>query len=304
MAPGGALVRLRVYDASKASCVGKANRLLRPLGTGIFHSAVEVYGHEWGFGGNFVPGSTGVYPSQPGTDAQHVYREAVDLGTTALSDREVHSVLLRLEQEWLGMDYDLLRRNCSHFSAAFCKELGVGPIPAFVTSLALVGSELAALAEAALCHGQCFVESLRSWDSFLAVQRPELEHGWQERVKENICYFHANYILATAVFSVLVLLGHPLRFLGVLAVLLSWLHFLSRWDASWLLPVHGLELPIAYITFFLVVASVAFSFCIVREALCLCAVLSLLHAAAHPGRGSSALRADCVGQQHPSRGPP
>merc|ERR1712224_594494 len=44
--------------------------------------------------------------------------------------------------QWMSEDYDILRRNCCHFSAALCEELGVGPVPSWVTNLAGVGAAL------------------------------------------------------------------------------------------------------------------------------------------------------------------
>merc|ERR1719471_570998 len=52
--------------------------------------------------------------------------------------------------EWMSEDYDILRRNCCHFSAELCKELGVGPLPSWLTSLAGAGAVLRASAHLAV----------------------------------------------------------------------------------------------------------------------------------------------------------
>ena len=41
----------------------------------------------------------------------------------------MHAILSKMQGEWMGPSYDLLRKNCCSFSDAFCIELGVGPIP-------------------------------------------------------------------------------------------------------------------------------------------------------------------------------
>merc|ERR1712194_720802 len=39
-------------------------------------------------------------------------------------------------EEYPGHDYDLLRRNCTHFADDFCQRLGVGGIPGWIHRLA------------------------------------------------------------------------------------------------------------------------------------------------------------------------
>eukprot|EP00443_Scrippsiella_acuminata_P010407 CAMPEP_0115257102 /NCGR_PEP_ID=MMETSP0270-20121206/46592_1 /TAXON_ID=71861 /ORGANISM="Scrippsiella trochoidea, Strain CCMP3099" /LENGTH=271 /DNA_ID=CAMNT_0002672783 /DNA_START=13 /DNA_END=826 /DNA_ORIENTATION=+ len=117
--------------------VGKA------IGTGAYHAGVEVYGLEWSFSCTTDgPYRSGIFAVPPrGCDA-HSYREAVEMGETQMTAREVRALIDRLYKEWPGVEYDLLRHNCCHFSDALCIELGVGPIPGWVTSLAGVGAML------------------------------------------------------------------------------------------------------------------------------------------------------------------
>ena len=48
-------VVLHIYDVGTDSRLSSLNRVLRPVGTGAFHAAVEVLGKEWsyGYGGAF-----------------------------------------------------------------------------------------------------------------------------------------------------------------------------------------------------------------------------------------------------------
>lgn len=134
-------VTLHIYDLAP-SIVG-VNAVLGAVGTGAFHAGVEVYGREWSFGccGDGPYGSGIFYVPPRGCDA-HCYREAVEMGITELSKREVDALIDKLCKEWPGRDYDLLRHNCCHFSDALCIHLGVGPVPSWVTSLAGVGAML------------------------------------------------------------------------------------------------------------------------------------------------------------------
>ena len=47
-----------------------------------------------------------------------------------------------MKGDWLGLDYDLLRKNCCLFSKALVEKLGVGPVPGWVTNLAAAGATL------------------------------------------------------------------------------------------------------------------------------------------------------------------
>lgn len=118
--------------------------MLRIMGQGgAYHAGVEVYGTEWSFGvDGEEQGGTGIYGCFPRENAMHRYRESIEMGSTALSRREVADLLTRLAPEWPGEGYSLLRRNCCHFGDALCQNLGVGAAPAWVMSLADTGAAL------------------------------------------------------------------------------------------------------------------------------------------------------------------
>lgn len=132
---GSTNVILHIYDLN-----ADANKALRLLGTGAFHSAVEVAGLEWSYG--YSEQGSGIFSCEPKCCAGAKYRESVKMGHTPMSPREVDALLERMRNEWRGMEYDLLRKNCCVFSNAFCVELGVGPIPSWVTNLAAAGATL------------------------------------------------------------------------------------------------------------------------------------------------------------------
>lgn len=125
----GVPVRLHVYDLGKSSAA--VNRVWKDAGLGMFHTGVEVYGREWCFG-NFV----GIGYVKPTMDPCHQYRETIEMGETSLSARQVASKIAQLRREWTGDSYNLLTRNCHHFSEAFLNELGVAELPEWCNSLA------------------------------------------------------------------------------------------------------------------------------------------------------------------------
>jgi len=64
------------------------------------------------------------------------------MGTTTMSPEKVFHLLAVMSNEWPGNSYSLLKRNCCHFCNEMCKELGVGPIPSWVTHLANAGAAI------------------------------------------------------------------------------------------------------------------------------------------------------------------
>jgi len=143
----GLPVDLHIYDVSQEASIQRLNAFLAnrmspiKLG-GIFHAAVEVDGVEWSYGRTECQSSTGVTRTQPRADPNHHFRETVPLQPTALSKEEVGELVAQLKHEYLGRDYDLLRRNCCHFADDLCQRLGVGRIPAWVYRLARIGSRI------------------------------------------------------------------------------------------------------------------------------------------------------------------
>lgn len=58
------------------------------------------------------------------------------LGVTSLTPAQVRDVVALLSDAWPGDRYDLLTRNCVHFTAALAAELRVPPPPAWVNAAA------------------------------------------------------------------------------------------------------------------------------------------------------------------------
>lgn len=128
-------VTLHVYDLGESRALAGLNS--RALGA--FHVAVEVYGYEWSYGWN-DDGETGVFACEPKQCEMHTYRESISMGTTTLSREQVNTLLDKLEPAWLGEHYDMVARNCCHFSREFSIGLGVGEIPRWLYRLADAGA--------------------------------------------------------------------------------------------------------------------------------------------------------------------
>lgn len=150
------LVRLNVYDLADSDVIAGVNNVLLAVGTGAFHAGVEVYYSEWSFGCTPGPNRSGIFCVPPRSCDVHKFRESIVMGETHLSEEEVCALIDGLALQWNADGYDLLRRNCCHFSDELCIQLGVGPVPEWVTSLAGVGAMLRSLPRKALGLGKMF----------------------------------------------------------------------------------------------------------------------------------------------------
>lgn len=148
---------LHVYDLGLGFGAAVANKVLRPLGSGVFHCGVEVYGTEWSYGGSDESWESGVFPCKPRECPGHMYSETVALGETPLCCAEANAVLSVLQQVWFGCSYSMFNQNCYHFADAFCRRLLVQGLPDHVQHLPLTLTCLASKSRsvAGCCRSTC-----------------------------------------------------------------------------------------------------------------------------------------------------
>ncbi|KAL6911922.1 hypothetical protein ACP4OV_000727 [Aristida adscensionis] len=126
-------VLLNVYDLTPA------NNYFYWFGFGVFHSGIEVHGTEYGFGAHDFP-SSGVFEVESKCCPGFVYRRSICLGTTDMSQEEFRSFIEKLAGKYHGNSYNLITKNCNHFTDDVCQNLTGKPIPGWVNRLARVGS--------------------------------------------------------------------------------------------------------------------------------------------------------------------
>ena len=137
-------------------------------GFGAYHSGVEIEGREYAYGriekegydgpnGTFMMTNghvTGVWRQTPKRlpppMAGATFKETITAGVTTMKPSELSAVLSRLQREWKGVEYDLLRHNCNHFTAALCAALGVDGPPEYLNRAAETGAGLADAARSAV----------------------------------------------------------------------------------------------------------------------------------------------------------
>jgi hypothetical protein len=104
---------------------------------GVHHSGVEIIGTEYSFGSG-----GGVFEGPPQEAPGAKFRFQVEMGTFDGGIQELRRALDILKGHGGGFgpeDYNLVRKNCNHFTNALCWELMRKQIPAYVNRLADLG---------------------------------------------------------------------------------------------------------------------------------------------------------------------
>ncbi|CAJ1357645.1 unnamed protein product [Effrenium voratum] len=135
----GSDVALSIYELHGTAAVTALTQLAG-LG-GAFHVAVQVYWLEWSFG--WCEDGSGIQALHFGSSSLGRFRQRLPLGRTPLAPEEVLSILADMRKNWDGKSYDLLRRNCAHFSIELVRRLRVEEAPEWINALATAGGQIA-----------------------------------------------------------------------------------------------------------------------------------------------------------------
>mmetsp|Transcript_115581 Transcript_115581/g.331806 ORF Transcript_115581/g.331806 Transcript_115581/m.331806 type:complete len:355 (-) Transcript_115581:288-1352(-) len=108
----------------------------------VYHSGVEVLGAEYVFGGGDTAfsGVSAQRPRVPPSGSGWNFYQSVEVGTSRASREEIQRCIAELRSEFPASSYDLLARNCNHFSDALCKRLCGQSIPTWINRAAGLGA--------------------------------------------------------------------------------------------------------------------------------------------------------------------
>lgn len=133
-------ILINVYDLLPP---GRVSTVLWHLGTSLLHSGVVINGKEYAYGGHDRRGLTGVYWTKPRTDPPGgTFRCEYLHGFTLAPEAELEEIIREASEEFLGTAYNLLTRNCNHFTSFLCERLTGEPAPAFLNRAASIGVAL------------------------------------------------------------------------------------------------------------------------------------------------------------------
>jgi hypothetical protein len=116
-------IRINVYDIIDF-------RLLKRIGLGLHHSGVQIGDQsEYEYGDGY-----GITIVEPKTAIGATFSHSIELGTIKT---DVVSLLLReMYTEFTGDNYDILSRNCNHFTEQFVYKLTRVRVPKYINRVA------------------------------------------------------------------------------------------------------------------------------------------------------------------------
>lgn len=122
---------------------GKLASVLWTFGTSLLHSGVVINGREYAFGGHDRRGMTGVFWTKPKLEPPGgTFKCEILQGFTVSSQPEIERIIRGASDEFQGTSYNLLTRNCNHFTAYLCEKLTGRPGPAWLNRAASIGVAL------------------------------------------------------------------------------------------------------------------------------------------------------------------
>ncbi|KAI1776819.1 DUF862-domain-containing protein [Hypoxylon cercidicola] len=133
-------VLINVYDLLPP---GRLSSVLWTVGASLLHSGVVINGKEYAYGGHDQRGVTGVYWTRPKTEPPGgSFRTEILHGFTFATQAEIDSIIRHASDEFQGTAYNLLTKNCNHFTSYLCLKLTGRPGPGWLNRAASIGVAL------------------------------------------------------------------------------------------------------------------------------------------------------------------
>ncbi|KAI0852862.1 DUF862-domain-containing protein [Daldinia vernicosa] len=128
---------INVYDLLPPS---RLSSVLWTVGASLLHSGVVINGKEYAYGGHDRPGLTGVYWTPPKTEPPGgTFKTEILHGFSFATQAEIDTIIRHVSDEFQGASYNLLTRNCNHFTSYLCKKLTGRPGPGWLNRAATIG---------------------------------------------------------------------------------------------------------------------------------------------------------------------
>lgn len=110
----------------------------------VYHTGVEIFRAEYVFGGgdSSACGVSAQAPRVPPPGSGWIFYQSIEIGEMQMSKQQALTVLADVKREFPGNSYDLVSRNCNHFSEALCQRLCGRSLPSWINRLAGVGAAL------------------------------------------------------------------------------------------------------------------------------------------------------------------
>lgn len=121
----------------------KISSLLWTFGAAFLHSGIVINNREYAYGGHNRPGLTGVYWTKPRSEPPGgTFKCSILQGFTLMSQSDIDLTIAQAAEEFQGTGYNLLSRNCNHFTNYLCEKLIGKPAPGWLNRAANIGVAL------------------------------------------------------------------------------------------------------------------------------------------------------------------
>ncbi|KAI9793333.1 MAG: hypothetical protein M1833_000778 [Piccolia ochrophora] len=133
-------ILINVYDLLPP---GRLSSTLWAVGSSLLHSGVVINDKEYAYGGHDRRGMSGVYWTRPKTEPPGgTFKCKLLHGFTFQTPDEIVSTIKEVSDEFLGPSYNLLSRNCNHFTSTLCRKLTSRAAPSWLNRAAGIGLAL------------------------------------------------------------------------------------------------------------------------------------------------------------------
>ncbi|KAJ2903342.1 UPF0326 protein hag1 [Zalerion maritima] len=133
-------IMINVYDLLPP---GRLSSVLWTIGSSLLHSGVVINNKEYAYGGHDRRGVTGVYWTRPKTEPPGgTFKTEILHGFTFATSEEIDSIMRQASEEFQGMGYNLLTKNCNHFTSYLVHKLTGRSGPGWLNRAASIGVAL------------------------------------------------------------------------------------------------------------------------------------------------------------------
>ncbi|KAF1965530.1 DUF862-domain-containing protein [Bimuria novae-zelandiae CBS 107.79] len=133
-------IKIHIYDLLPP---GKVSTVLWAIGSSLLHSGVAIGDREYAYGGHDQRGVSGVYYTKPGQEPPGgTFRQALLHGFSFRPQEELDAIIQEASQQFMGTSYNLLTKNCNHFTSYLCQKLTSRSAPSWLNRAASIGVAL------------------------------------------------------------------------------------------------------------------------------------------------------------------
>mmetsp|Transcript_16088 Transcript_16088/g.18215 ORF Transcript_16088/g.18215 Transcript_16088/m.18215 type:complete len:139 (-) Transcript_16088:138-554(-) len=114
----------------------KHSGVLSSIGLGAYHTGMQVGSREYAFS------NAGILYHKPGQVSEEcTFHDTFELGE--LRQQDVNGAINKLRKEFTPGSYDLVKKNCNHFTEALADALFIGvKVPSYINRAARMGAKL------------------------------------------------------------------------------------------------------------------------------------------------------------------